>query len=247
MFHGKCAYCESSIIAVCPGDIEHFRPKGRYEYITSEGKQAKHKPGYYWLAADWDNLLLACPFCNQTNTHKVFKNGQWVKEVQGKLDQFPLFDEGSRLTIEVGQLFFSNKNSYISSFQGEEDVRLLLNPCVDDVKSYFQYLDDGLIQPKENLNRLELARAENSIRVYALQRVGLVQQRRQKIIEIKAQIQRIREYICALDKVGNILFTNRIEGILKVEMKVLRDFMEPGKPYAGMARYFINLYFQNLI
>lgn len=59
--HGKCCYCESKIIHISHGDIEHFRPK-------SETRQSKkhpaQKPGYYWLVYDWDNLFLSCSQCN---------------------------------------------------------------------------------------------------------------------------------------------------------------------------------------
>lgn len=88
MFKDKCAYCESKITHIYSGDIEHFRPKGGYgdaNPIT--------KPGYYWLAADWDNLLLACPFCNQTNTHEIQVDGSVAEIVLGKLNQFPLLTD----------------------------------------------------------------------------------------------------------------------------------------------------------
>jgi uncharacterized protein (TIGR02646 family) len=49
-FHGKCAYCESKILHVDYGHIEHYRPKSSPEYQN--------------LAFDWNNLLLACAVCN---------------------------------------------------------------------------------------------------------------------------------------------------------------------------------------
>lgn len=58
--HGKCCFCERKIGG--EGDVEHFRPKGGFR----QGKGAPiGKPGYYWLAYEWTNLLLACPICNQ--------------------------------------------------------------------------------------------------------------------------------------------------------------------------------------
>ena len=70
-FSGKCAYCESQISADQPGDVEHFRPKGRVMgedgkpvLIKLGNKEVPH-PGYYWLAYDWRNLLPACARCNR--------------------------------------------------------------------------------------------------------------------------------------------------------------------------------------
>ena len=49
-FHGKCAYCESKILHVDFGHIEHFHPKSN--------------PQYRHLTFDWNNLFLACAVCN---------------------------------------------------------------------------------------------------------------------------------------------------------------------------------------
>ena len=46
-FFNKCAYCETPVEQAV---VEHYRPK---------------RGGYYWLAYSWDNLLLACPKCNE--------------------------------------------------------------------------------------------------------------------------------------------------------------------------------------
>lgn len=53
MFNGKCAYCESKIIVVTYGAIEHFYPKSQYPDLTFT----------------WENLLLSCDKCNDAN-HK---------------------------------------------------------------------------------------------------------------------------------------------------------------------------------
>lgn len=56
MFLSRCAYCESAIEVVASSHIEHFRPKQRYISLTYS----------------WDNLLLACPKCNDSE-HKGTK------------------------------------------------------------------------------------------------------------------------------------------------------------------------------
>ncbi|MBQ0036391.1 MAG: HNH endonuclease [Firmicutes bacterium] len=49
--HGKCAYCESKIKHIGFGDIEHILPKN---------KNARPE-----LVVDWNNLTLACEYCNR--------------------------------------------------------------------------------------------------------------------------------------------------------------------------------------
>jgi 5-methylcytosine-specific restriction endonuclease McrA len=58
LFNDKCAYCESKVSHIYSGDIEHFRPKGKISEALIQ------KPGYYWLATEWDNLLFSCRNCN---------------------------------------------------------------------------------------------------------------------------------------------------------------------------------------
>ncbi len=70
--HGKCCYCERKRDEGGDSDVEHFRPKAKVK------ENEKHK-GYWWLAYEWDNLLIACKTCNKT-----------------KDTQFPLLDESKR-------------------------------------------------------------------------------------------------------------------------------------------------------
>ncbi len=58
----KCCYCEKPINR---GDLEHYRPKKGYQQISGDPIQ---RPGYYWLAYRWDNLLLSCKECNESTT-----------------------------------------------------------------------------------------------------------------------------------------------------------------------------------
>lgn len=49
--HNKCAYCESKVTHVCPGDVEHILPKNK-----------NARPDLY---LEWTNLTLACEQCNR--------------------------------------------------------------------------------------------------------------------------------------------------------------------------------------
>ena len=51
------------------GDVEHFRPKGGYK---QRRRGPARRPGYYWLAYDWDNLFYSCQLCNQRFKRNLF-------------------------------------------------------------------------------------------------------------------------------------------------------------------------------
>lgn len=57
----KCCFCEKPI---ANGQVEHFRPKNGWQQAHGVGN-ALTKPGYYWLAYRWENMLIACSECNQ--------------------------------------------------------------------------------------------------------------------------------------------------------------------------------------
>ena len=102
MHHDKCCYCERKRDKARELDVEHYRPKGKVA-------EASGHPGYWWLAYEWDNLLLACKTCNQG----------------AKKTHFPLKKELSRAKKKSDDL------------QAEDP--LLLNPSIDDVEKYFLY------------------------------------------------------------------------------------------------------------
>lgn len=129
-FHGKCAYCETLIVASHPGDLDHFRPKGRVTGFSGtvtvkdeHGLDVPH-PGYYWLAYDFRNLLPSCEDCNRPN--KGRSGGLRV----GKWDLFPV------------------KGSYAEK-PGEEKLEepLLLNPTDEkiEIKKHLTVDEKGVV------------------------------------------------------------------------------------------------------
>ena len=73
----KCCFCERKVSAGEPGHIEHYRPKGGYK---KDDQSKLIKPGYYWLAYDFNNLFFSCNRCNTSY----------------KKNYFPLVDETKR-------------------------------------------------------------------------------------------------------------------------------------------------------
>ena len=87
--HGRCGYCDQDVIGTQDGDVEHYAPKSEVSVLgedeTTWGKEAPNlarvtgrKPivlspgGYWWLAYDWSNYLLACANCNRKWKGSVF-------------------------------------------------------------------------------------------------------------------------------------------------------------------------------
>ena len=104
--HGKCCFCEADFTANGYGDVEHFRPKAGYTK-TSDSKLSR--PGYYWLAYEWNNLFFSCQICNQ----------------RFKKNYFPLVDETKRA-----------KNHTLDYL---EESPLLLHPSIDNPEDHITF------------------------------------------------------------------------------------------------------------
>lgn len=125
-FHGKCAYCESSITPTQHGDLDHYRPKdgvcderNQTVMVVAEDGNPKPHPGYYWLAYNWRNLLPSCQKCNQLTKDPV--SGRTI----GKGMRFPV---GSIRAESEGQ-------------EADEEP-LLINPVLEDPADHLEV--DGL-------------------------------------------------------------------------------------------------------
>lgn len=214
---GKCAYCESKYLHTADSDIEHFRPKGRVN------EKDPKTPGYYWLANDWDNLLLSCQHCNQKRIHDLDGDDKAIGA--GKLDQFPLSDEKKRVS------------KHGESLEEEEKVRLLINPAApgDFPEEHFEYeLTKGAMVGITNMGK-------TSIEVYALRRKELVDERNQRRIELFSQIDSAKR---ALELFDNHPFDD-IKNNMDKELDKLLVFTEDKQPYAGMCRYFVRKFLRD--
>jgi len=225
LFHGKCAYCESIAIATQPIDVEHFRPKAGYN-VTLNGRTVLNKPSYYWLAADWDNLLPSCIDCNRERI-QTLPDGISSKK-SGKGNNFPLEDETMR-----------------AAAPGDEarEVPLLLNPCVDLPEEHLEFMQDGNVRAKLVAPGQESHKGQVSIEIYGLRRLGLLLQRQARAKLILAQITRVEQLARAVQMQGP--FPIDIKSQLREEIKILRGYMSDDQPYAGMARQMINAFIES--
>jgi uncharacterized protein (TIGR02646 family) len=138
--HDKCFLCESKIPHVAYGDVEHFRPKAGYRQDDADDL---HKPGYYWLAYEWDNLFFACQLCNQ----------------QFKKNLFPLAESSGRATSHKDDLrrerpLFIDPSAddpeQVISFRAEVPF-----PLNGDQRGEATITQLGLARPKLNEKRYE--------------------------------------------------------------------------------------------
>lgn len=118
VFRQKCCYCESTLGLTGDGQVERFRPRGVQE------KDGKYSRDHYWyLAADWRNLYLACPVCDRN-----------------KADRFPVMGERAR------------EGAAYMEVVGLEQP-LLLDPCNDDPDLHLAFLDDGTVAGRTERGR----------------------------------------------------------------------------------------------
>jgi uncharacterized protein (TIGR02646 family) len=224
VFGKKCAYCESCFAHVTPKDIEHFRPKSEVDTGTR-----RLKPGYYWLASEWDNLLVSCPDCNRTREHEV--PGQPARVHLGKAMQFPLADEAKRV------------RSHNAVLADEEPFRLLINPCTEQPSDYLTFDDQGLIHSRDDANTQPNERGRISIAAYALQRKGLVEARLNVLDRLRFQIELLRYLV----RMHNVLIANGIpaDDVARNadQIRAVRDdlagMMSQDAPYLAMLREWI--------
>lgn len=109
----KCCFCESRMTHVSDGDVEHFRPKAEWLKEDNFGNKTKLKPGYYYLAYSWDNLLLSCQMCNQ--------------RIKGS--NFPLINENIRVTIS-------------HHYNCTVELPIFINPSLEDPESHITFYDE---------------------------------------------------------------------------------------------------------
>jgi uncharacterized protein (TIGR02646 family) len=105
----KCCFCEAKVTHVSPGDVEHFRPKAAFRQRPGGPLT---RPGYFWLAYEWTNLLFCCEICNR----------------RGKANLFPLVDPSVRATPRGRDV-------------GAEQP-LFIDPAADNPEEHIEFRDE---------------------------------------------------------------------------------------------------------
>jgi len=239
VYKSKCAYCETSILQGQPGDVEHFRPKSAVdarldgiENLSTNVKiptkeNSKFKPGYYWLAADWYNLLLSCNSCNrlsnQLNASKNSGNAivdeSLTGETLGKGTRFPFVDVSLRI---------EDPEKKISD---ERDIRLLIDPGEDDPVDHLTFIkhigrknilietDEVETEEKFGMIKALTDKGIASIQVFGLARLTLVQEREKAALQVMSDLTDFKQAVIRYVKSSNELKGNPDNSFAK-EMKI---------------------------
>ncbi|MFE6871333.1 hypothetical protein ACFVFS_32850 [Kitasatospora sp. NPDC057692] len=155
----KCWYCEGEIANSRP-HVDHFRPKGRVLEDVSH-------TGYYWLAYDPTNFRLACEYCNSSTDDDP------TGSRNTKHDHFPLLNESSRICSPGGEL--------------SREMPVLLDPLIAGDSVMLAFDRSGVPRRSELTPRSPLEsvdRVTESIRIYGLDRTGLLNGRERVMQEV---------------------------------------------------------------
>lgn len=224
LFNKKCAYCESVITNTHPGDVEHYRPKGRLKdidgkivKITVNGKEFDH-PGYWWLCYDWSNLLPSCIDCNRPR-RQTLSTGQVL--TSGKANQFPISAEQKRARAPGAE---------------KNESRLLLHPAFDRPERHLTFdREEGMVMPTVT-SAGPSRKAVKSIEVYGLLRDRLVRRRKKAQKAIRRELTIARGLAKRLDEAGP---DAELDALLEETLTGLREAMDPSAEYSLMARQMI--------
>lgn len=219
-FNGKCAYCESRWRATAPVDVEHYRPKGG---VVINGELTK--PGYYWLAGDWRNLLPSCIDCNRARTQEF---PDMEPHLSGKANQFPIAKEEQRAHEPDGE---------------RAEQRLLLHPYFDVPDKHLEFIDEGLVRPTLNRSGRPSLKGVESIRVYGLNRQGLVEERNGYLLRIRGLMRLIDLQTLVLQTTGDVRAREVLAGLIAE----LEGYGGDDQPYAAMVRQFIGHFKSTLV
>jgi len=205
-------------------------------YQATQPMDVEHwrpKSKYWFLAADWTNLYPSCIDCNRRRTHVIrLGDGSEKTVVVGKHDDFPL--ASNDVAVDRAGL--------------KLEQPLLVDPCEDDPESFFVYTNEGVIRSKAANSK-----AATSITVYALNRMGLVNERYEWQLLVGKHIHRIRQLAKGLEwlalqvpsRTGDDELSAIIEDLIRYEANALRSLCDKTQPYAAQSRQLVDAFFES--
>ncbi|AGS25643.1 HNH endonuclease [Rhizobium etli] len=230
LFHNKCAYCESKIAGSQDTDIEHYRPKGR---VTDAIKSGINHPGYWWLAMDWTNLVLACMHCNQRRRQLIYTPGMTEEQIVALIE--------SKKTVTVGKLdaFPTADSKWVTDYKLDvaTEQPLLIDPTRVDPELHLDWVVDENLSTVRARDSSQIG--QTSIDIFALNRRRLTEDRMSKLLLLQWTGNRaLEELNAAVNEADDAIAALREKTALDY-LEILRLHCAPDQPYAGMARAYL--------
>jgi 5-methylcytosine-specific restriction endonuclease McrA len=199
IYNYKCAFCETDPTAGARLQVEHYRPKSA---VKNEPTHA----GYYWLAYEWTNLLLACSVCNIA-----------------KSSHFPIQNERctAHQALANGDIDVSKSHILHDILQNEQP--LLLNPEIDSLRLHLAFLPKGKIEAITK-------HGKKTIKIIKLDRKPLTVARNKLYNQFLGQFLRAFKYFSE-DKITKNELENRIQDTIS---DILDVYLE-NEPYSEYA------------
>ena len=227
LFHGKCAYCESSIKAVQPTDVEHFRPKGAVDECPG------HR-GYWWLAAVWENLLPSCIRCNRQNYEPGVElaNAPLPHKMGGKFR----FGKGDSFPI-LGAAHAADASANLDA----EDPALI-DPTGREPSDHLQWLEVGgksLIGPRERNGQVDRY-GLHTYQVFGLNRQGLVEDRTALRLRVQKGFVDVVALLEESVTTSDLASSDRLRERSFRMLDDLKSLAEPHQPYSAMVQELVS-------
>jgi len=224
LFGGKCAYCESFHSASSPTDVEHYRPKGGVE------GEVAHR-GYWWLAADWSNLLPSCALCNRRNGLRIVRPGMGRAEVSTL----------KPVTVGKGNLFpIRGRRATGPRANHEAEDPLLIDPTRRDPARHLDWPQDklSLVAPRFD-GREPDPYGRATIDILGLNRQDLVEERTRLLTLARVLLANAEFALTAASALSGAALQ---QNLLRFEenLAALKGMCAPDQPYSAMLEAHLN-------
>ncbi len=247
VFAGKCAYCEASYKAASARNVDHYRPKGAVAEDPSH-------PGYWWLAAEWTNLLPSCLACNQRRRQVQFRLGMTLAQLEQELQIQPTTTYGK------GEAFPTANRDWVKVEGGNllTESPLLIDPCIRNPTAHLEWVFDfdasqniweadplvpflrGRQTPAGSLDEY----GETSIAIYGLNRAGLIKDRMEVLRKMQLACVPIVDAADDLSGIADQASAAALKLIARLAgyKTNLLAYSHPTSPFSAMARAYIDAF-----
>lgn len=247
VFRGKCAYCEASYQAASARNVDHYRPKGAVAEDPSH-------PGYWWLGAEWTNLLPSCLACNQRRRQVQFQPGMTLAQLEQALQVQP------SATYGKGESFPTANAKWVEA--EDEDLLiedpLLIDPCTRNPAAHLEWSFDfdssqsiweadpliPFLQGRQTNAGLRDNYGETSIAIYGLNRAGLIKDRMETLRKMQLASVPIVDVVDDLSQIADQTSAAALKLIDRLDRykTALLDYSRPSSPFSAMARAYIDAF-----